>query len=90
MSDLDELQDLITYLTRTTRLSGPEAHRVVEEVLGFLQETPEEYVCRRHRVLQARGLANSEIYSQLAEELASGRFRAPKYTVRQIRRMIYG
>jgi hypothetical protein len=59
-------------------------------VLGYLQETPEEYVCRRHRALQARGLANSEIYSRLADELASGRFRAPKYTLRQIRRMIYG
>lgn len=90
MSDLEELQDLIAYLTRSTRLSDQEARRVVAEVLGFLQETPEEYVCRRHRVLQAQGLANAEIYSRLAEELAQGRFRAPRYTVRQIRRMIYG
>jgi hypothetical protein len=90
MSDLDELQDLIAYLSRTTRLSEQEARRIVSEVLGFLQETPEEYVCRRHRALQAQGLANSEIYRRLAEELAAGRFRAPRYTVRQIRRMIYG
>jgi hypothetical protein len=90
MPDLDELQDLIAYLERTTRLSQAEARRIVEEVLGFLQETPEEYVCRRHLALQARGLMNSEIYSRLADELASGRFRAPKYSLRQIRRMIYG
>ena len=90
MSDLGDLQDLIAYLTRTSRLAPAEAQRVVAEVLSFLQETPVEYVRRRHRVLQAEGLSNPSIYMRLAEELSAWRFRAPQYTARQIRRMIYG
>jgi hypothetical protein len=90
MSDLGELQELIGYLTRTSRLSPSEAQRVVAEVLTFLKETPEDFVRRRHRALQAEGLSNPSIYMRLAAELSMWRFRAPKFTARQIRRMIYG
>jgi hypothetical protein len=90
MSNLGEFQELIAYLARTSRLSHSEAQRVVAEVLSFLQETPEEYARRRHRVLQAEGLANTSIYMRLADELSAWRFRAPPYSPRQIRRMIYG
>lgn len=90
MSDPEELQDLIGYLVRTSRLSAPEAQRVVAEVLNFLRETPEDFVRRRHLVLQADGLSNASIYVQLATELSAWRFRAPPYTARQIRRIIYG
>ena len=62
----------------------------MNEILSFLNERPEEFVCRRHRALQAEGVANTEIYSQLQAELARWRFRAPEYTERQIRRLIYG
>jgi hypothetical protein len=88
--ELRELEDLIAYLVRTSRLSPAEARRLVGEVLSFLGETPEEFVRRRHRSLQAEGLANPEIFAQVAVELAHGRFRAPRYTERQIRRIIYG
>ena len=90
MSDLGEFRELIEYLARTSRLSPSEAQRVVAEVLSFLEETPEEFARRRHRALQAEGLSNPNIYMRLAAELSAWRFRAPKYTVRQIRRMIYG
>lgn len=90
MADLGEFQELIVYLTRTSRLSPSEAQRLVAEVLSFLQETPEEFVRRRHRALQAEGLSNDSIYIRLAAELSAWRFRAPLYTARQIRRMIYG
>jgi hypothetical protein len=90
MPDPGELEELIGYLTRTSRLSCEEARRAVEEVLGFLTETPEDFVRRRHRALQAEGLANSEIYMRLAAELSAWRFRAPSYTERQLRRLIYG
>jgi hypothetical protein len=90
MSDPGELQELIAYLARTSRLSPAEAQRVVAEVLSFLHETVEDFVRRRHRTLQADGLANASIYLHLAAELSARRFRAPKYTARQIRRMIYG
>jgi hypothetical protein len=90
MADPGDLEELIAYLTRTTRLSSQEARHVVEEVLSFLLETPEDFVRRRHRALQAQGLPNSAIYLRLAAELSAWRFRAPPYTERQIRRLIYG
>ncbi len=67
-----------------------EAERVIQEVIGYLQETPETYVRRRHRALQGEGLSNAAIYAQLASELSAWRFRAPDFSERQIRRMIYG
>jgi hypothetical protein len=89
-SDPAELQELVSYLVRSTRLSATEASRLVREVLGFLQDTPEAFVRRRHRALQGEGLANTIIFQRLASELAAWRFRAPAYSERQIRRMIYG
>lgn len=90
MSDLAELQELIAYLVRTTRLTPPEATRVVNEVLSFLAETPESFVRRRHHALQAEGLSNHAIFARLANELSLWRFRAVPLSERQIRRIIYG
>jgi hypothetical protein len=90
MSDLGELEELIAYLVRTSRLSAGEATRLVNEVFGFLAETPEAFIRRRHLALQSEGLANDAIYSLLAAEVARLRFRAPPLTPRQIRRIIYG
>ena len=90
MSEPTEFEDLITYLIRSTRLSRAEATRLVTEVLAFLDERPEEFVCRRHRILQAEGLSNSEIFARLTAELGRWRFCAPRYSERQLRRMIYG
>ena len=90
MLEPSEFEDLVAYLARTTRLSRPEATRLVDEVLAFLGERPEEFVCRRHRALQGEGLPNSEIFARLAAELERWRFRAPAYSERQLRRMIYG
>jgi hypothetical protein len=90
MSEPVELEDLVAYLVRTTRLSRAEASRLVGEVLSLLDERPEEFICRRHRVLQGEGLSNSEIFSRLAIELRHWRFRAPAYSERQLRRIVYG
>ena len=90
MSDPEAAQELIDYLVRTTRLGSAEAARVVNEVIAYLAETPEAFVRRRHSALQSEGLSNSEIYSRIATELSQWRFRAPAYTARQIRRIIYG
>lgn len=90
MPDLGELDDLIAHLVRTSRLSPPEAARLVDDVLSFLAETPESFIRRRHVALQAQGLANDAIFRQLAAELERLRFRAPRLTARQIRRIIYG
>lgn len=90
MSDPTELDELIAHLVRTSRLSAPEAAHLVDEVLSFLAETPEAFVRRRHLALQAQGLSNHAIFTQLAAELERLRFRAPPLTARQIRRIIYG
>jgi hypothetical protein len=90
MSDPEELEELIGYLVRTSRLSTTEARRLVGEVLSFLDETPQAYVRRRHLELQAAGMANASIFPQLIDELARLRFRAAEYSERQIRRIIYG
>lgn len=90
MSESNELGELVAYLVRTSRLSPAEAMRLVGEVLSFLDERPEEFVCRRHRALQADGLSNPEIFARLMAELRQWRFRAPAYSERQLRRIIYG
>jgi polyhydroxyalkanoate synthesis regulator phasin len=90
MSEPIELADLVDYLVRTTRLSHAEATRLVDEVLSFLDEQPGDFVRRRHLALQGEGLSNSEIFTRLAAELERWRFRAPAYSERQLRRIIYG
>ena len=90
MSDFGEIEELIAYLVRTSRLSRQEATRLVNEVLGFLAETPEAFIRRRHVALQSQGLANDAIFTRLVAELEQLRFRAPPLTARQIRRIIYG
>jgi hypothetical protein len=90
MSEPGELAELVAYLIRSSRLSRSEAVHLVDEMLSFLHEQPEEFVCRRHRELQAEGVTNTEIFARLRAELARWRFRAPEYSERQIRRLIYG
>jgi hypothetical protein len=90
MLDHTELADLIAYLARSSRLNATEATRVVNEVLEFLGETPEDYIRRRHLRLQNQGLSNPEIFARLTQELQRWRFRAPQLSERQIRRVIYG
>jgi hypothetical protein len=85
-----ELEDLFHYLGRTIGLTRHAAAHLVEEVLAFFDERPEEFVRRRHRELQREGRPNAEIFSRIADEMARLRFRAPSYTARQIRRIIYG
>jgi hypothetical protein len=90
MPEQAELDELVSYLSRTSRLTPDEARRVVREVIDFMSETPEDFIRRRHRALQLAGLPNSEIFARIATELAQWRFQASGYTERQIRRIIYG
>lgn len=90
MKDPLELEDLVAYLVRTSPLTRPEASRLVDEVTSFLKESAEEFICRRHRELQRAGFANHEIFSRISAEAAGRRFRAPTYTARQLRRIVYG
>ena len=88
--DQPELGELIAYLVRTSRLNPAEATRVVDEVLAFMDETPEDFIRRRHLALQAQGHSNAEIFTRLGTELSRWRFRAADFSQRQLRRVIYG
>ena len=87
---MPDLADLIEYLAGSSRLTQAEAQRLVTEVLAFLDETPEDFIRRRHLQLQVEGLDNRAIFARLDGELAGRRFRAPALSARQIRRIIYG
>jgi polyhydroxyalkanoate synthesis regulator phasin len=90
MSDQTELAELVTYLVRSSRLTAPEARRVLDEVLAYMNETAEDFIRRRHLALQSQGHSNADIFTRLAAEIAQRRFRATDYSERQIRRIIYG
>ena len=85
-----ELDELVEYLARTTRLERGQAERVVDEVLSFLGEQPEQFVRRRHLELQRQGQSNALIFVRLERELSRRRFVAPAYSKRQLRRIVYG
>jgi len=81
---------LLDHLVRTGGLGRSEARRMVEEVLSFYDETPEAFVIRRHRELQAEGMRNDAIFARVTAEVDGWRFRAPPLSERQIRRIVYG
>ena len=81
---------LLDHLVHTGGLRRTEARRIVEEVISFYGETPEAFVVRRHRELQAEGMRNRAIYARVAEEMDGWRFRARRLSERQIRRIVYG
>lgn len=90
MSPVAIPSSLLDHLVHTGGLNRVEARRLVEEVLSFYDETSEAFVVRRHRELQAEGMRNRAIYERLAAEVDGWRFRVPRLSERQIRRIVYG
>lgn len=90
MSDSGDLDDLVAYVARSSGLDPSQAKRIVDDVLTYLDEDPEAFIRRRHAALLRLGRRNDEIYPHLAREVAQRRFPAPPYSLRQIRRIIYG
>jgi hypothetical protein len=82
--------ELVDYLTGTCPLSPAEAERVVADVLGYFSEPPEEFVRRRHRELKAGGRSNDVAFRQIAAELPHRRYTPPEFSLRQLRRIVYG
>ena len=82
--------DLVQYLSASCPLSQAEAARVVADVLGYFSEPPEEYVRRRHRELKTVGLTNDSAFRQIAAEIPQRRYAPPEFSLRQLRRMVYG
>jgi hypothetical protein len=90
MSDAGDLDELTAYVAGSSGLDPSTARRIVDDVLSYLSESPRDFVQRRHRSLLRLGYRNDDIYGRLAGELAQRRYPAPPYSVRQIRRLIYG
>jgi hypothetical protein len=90
MSGPDTNSEIVTYLTRTSPLTSAEAARVVADVLGYFSEAPEEFIRRRHRELKARGLTNDLTFGQIAAEMPLRRYAPPEFSLRQLRRIVYG
>jgi hypothetical protein len=80
----------VAYAARSSGLDPAIARRVVDDVLSYLDESPQAFVRRRHAALVKVGGRNEENYPRIAAELAERRFPAPRFSIRQIRRIIYG
>ncbi len=89
-SPVSSHEELVDHLVRTTPLRRGEAARVVLDVLAYFDEPAEEYVRRRHREMQAKGLANAEIFERIAGELPYRAVTPPQLSLRQLRRIVYG
>lgn len=83
-------QELIEHLCRSSSLSAEEAHRLVQEILAFYNESVGDFIRRRHHELQKSGLTNAIIYRLIDEEISQHRFIVEPMSERQIRRTIYG
>jgi hypothetical protein len=90
VSEIDLFPELTQYLAATTPMGPAEVRRVVADVLSYFSEPADAFVRRRHRELQADGLANAEIFTKVAEELAGRRVVAATLSARQLRRLVYG
>jgi hypothetical protein len=91
MIDKPDIQPLINHLCHSSDLSASQAQRIIDEVIAYFAETPENYVRRRHlQIKQDTGLPNAQIFARIETELAQLVFAAPALTQRQIRRIIYG
>ncbi len=78
------------HLLSIADVSERDLNKLVEELMTYWSETPQQYVLRRHRELQRQGLTTGRIYPLIASELSERLFAAPPLSERQIRRIIYG
>jgi len=91
MTDKPDIQPLINHLCHGSGLTPSEVRKIVDEVIVYFSESPEDYVRRRHLELkQELGLSNPRIFERIEAELAQLVFAAPALSQRQIRRIIYG
>lgn len=83
-------EDLIDHLTQSSSLGPGEAARLIDDVVGYFSEPADTFVRRRHGELKSRGLTNDRAFDQITVELQHRLVAPPQYTLRQLRRIIYG
>ena len=90
MTGQDAHGDLVDHQIRTCPLSPAEATRVVADVLGYFSEEPADFIRRRHQELKERGLGNDAAFGVIAAEIPHRRYGPPEFSLRQLRRIVYG
>ena len=91
MNNKPDIQPLLDHLHRNNGIDPEQAGNLVAEVIAYFNESPEHYVRRRHLELkQGHGMSNPDIFDRIGVELQQLVFAAPKFSPRQIRRIIYG
>ncbi len=85
-----QFDDLIAHVTRSSPMDPGEAARLIDDVVGYFSEPAQAFVRRRHGELKARGLSNDRAFHQIAVELQQRLVAPPQYSLRQLRRIIYG
>ena len=91
MTDKPDIKPLIDHLCQSTDLTGAQVNRIIDDVIAYFSETPEDYVRRRHvEIKQETGANNAHVFARIEAELAQRVFACPALTQRQIRRIIYG
>jgi hypothetical protein len=85
-----QFDDLIDHVTRSSPMDPGEAARLIDDVVGYFSEPAQAFVRRRHGELKARGLSNDQAFHQIAVELQRRLVAPPQYSLRQLRRIIYG
>ncbi len=83
-------QDLARHVAASTGLPQATAARVIADVASYFNETIEEFVRRRHAEMRQRRRRNDEIWPAIAAEAGQRRFAAPEFSLRQLRRIVYG
>jgi len=83
-------KELLNHLTQSGQISDARADKLLQEVFAYFDETAEQFVQRRHQELQGTGLKNPQIFREIQSELQFRRFPAPRYSDRQLRRLVYG
>lgn len=82
--------DFRAYLLEIVDVTERQLDKVVAHLQDHWSETVEEFVVRRHRQLQRRGVPNRLAYGLIAQDVQSRRFQAKPLSQRQVRRILYG
>jgi hypothetical protein len=86
---MEESQELVRHVARSTGLDEATASRVVADVVAYFGQTVREYVVARHAELKLTGHKNDDIWPLVGGELGARRFRAEELSQRQLRRIVY-
>jgi cell shape-determining protein MreC len=83
-------RELLERLQQLTGLSRSTLQRVAETIVDYFNETTEDFVQRRHAELRKQRIRNEEAFQRISEELAQRLVAAPRLSLRQLRRIVYG